>query len=102
MTMVGTKLSVDSLPVWASLNDIHLGDVKVGALGEKGQGIVSTGPVAVNDGPAEDSPVLVKVPHEIILCEDVIEGYAKGDMRLKEVFDAMGPQVHCPSPTVGL
>lgn len=98
MTMAGTRLSVDSLPVWASLNDVHLSDVKIGALGEKGQGIVSTGSVAVNDGLAEDSPALVRVPHDIVLCEDVIEGYAKGDRRLKEIFDAMGPQVDSPSP----
>lgn len=94
--MANSKLPIDSLPVWASLNDVRLSDVKVGALGEKGQGIVSTA-LITETGEAADPPVLVKVPHEVILCEDVLDGYAKGDKRFKDLLDAMGPQVP-PSP----
>lgn len=90
--MTSSKLPIDSLPVWASLNNVHSIDVKVCALGEKGQGVVSTAPISQSDGTA-DPPVLVKVPHEVVLCEDVLDGYAKGDHRLMELFDAVKPQV---------
>jgi hypothetical protein len=90
--MAAAKLSVDSLPVWASLNDIHIGDIRVGTLDGRGQGIIASTPLPAEDQQAEP-PVLVRVPHEIILCESVIESYAKGDRRLKEILDAMGPQV---------
>ncbi|KAL2112005.1 hypothetical protein VUR80DRAFT_8780 [Thermomyces stellatus] len=89
--MTSSKLPIDSLPVWASLNNVHSIDVKVCALGEKGQGVVSTAPISQSDGTA-DPPVLVKVPHEVVLCEDVLDGYAKGDHRLMELFDAVKPQ----------
>lgn len=90
--MASSKLPVDSLPAWTSLNDVRFGDVKVGALGEKGQGIVSTAQIS-ETGDAADPPVLLKVPHEVVLCEDVLDGYAKGDKRLKDLLDAVGPQV---------
>ncbi|SPN97461.1 related to SET domain protein [Cephalotrichum gorgonifer] len=88
--MASSKLSIDSLPIWASLNDVKLSAVEVGTLGEKGQGIVSSKPISEDKQTAE--PVLVRVPHDIILCEDVIEGYAKADMRFRDLLDAMEPQ----------
>lgn len=91
--MASSKLPIDSLPVWASLNNVRFGDVKVGALGERGQGIVSTALISEQDEIA-DPPVLVKVPHEVVLCEDVLDGYAKGDTRLKELLDAVEPRVY--------
>ena len=93
--MASSNLPIDTLPVWASLNNVHFSDVEVGALGEKGQGIVSTAQIS-ETGDAADPPVLLKVPHDVILCEDVLDGYAKGDKRLKGLFDAMGPQVSQP------
>lgn len=90
--MASSKLSIDSLPLWSSLNDVRLTDVKVGSLGEKGQGLVSTALIQ-ETGETPDPPVLVKVPHEVILCEDVLDSYAKGDKRFKDLLDAMGPQV---------
>lgn len=94
--MASSKLPVDSLPLWASLNDVRLNDVEIGTLGDKGQGVVATALIQ-ETGEAADPPVLVKVPHEVILCEDVLDGYAKGDKRFKDLLDAMGPQVP-PSP----
>lgn len=91
--MASSKLPIDYLSVWASLNNVAFGDVKVGALGEKGQGIVSTALISEQDETA-DPPVLLRVPHEVILCEDVLDSYAKGDNRLKEVFDAVEPRVY--------
>src|SRR5690554_4727485 len=89
MSTTSTKLPIDSLPVWATLNDVQLTNAKVGSLSGKGQGILAT-----EDFPStEEAQILVTVPHDVILCEDAIEGYAKADRRFRELLDAMGPQV---------
>lgn len=91
--MTTTNLPIDSLPAWASLNGVHFSDVKVGPLGERGQGVLSTTTIS-ETGETADPLVLIKVPHDVVLCEEVLDSYAKGDKRLKELFDAIEPQVY--------
>ena len=89
--MASEKLPITSLPVWATFNNVRLSNVKIESIDGKGQGLIAETELSALDG--SEPPVLLRVPHEVTLCEDVISGYAKADKRFYELLEVLGPQV---------
>lgn len=90
--MSSPNLPLSSLPVWATFNNIAFSSVKVDSIEGKGQGLIAETDLSSPEG-ASEPRVLLKVPHDAILCNDVISGYAKVDKRFSELLEAVGPQV---------
>lgn len=89
--MASEKLPITSLPVWATFNNVSLSSVKIESIDGKGQGLIAETELSAPDG--SEPPLLLRVPHEVTLCEDVISGYAKADRRFHELLEVLGPQV---------
>ncbi|PKS07813.1 hypothetical protein jhhlp_006421 [Lomentospora prolificans] len=89
--MSSPNLPLSSLPVWATFNNIAFSSVKVDSIEGKGQGLIAETDLSSPEG-ASEPRVLLKVPHDAILCNDVISGYAKVDKRFSELLEAVGPQ----------
>jgi hypothetical protein len=95
--MSTAKLPITSLPVWATFNNVKFNDVRVGAIDGKGQGLIAEADISSTEEEASEPRVLVKVPHAVTLCEDVIVAYSKTDKRFYELLELLGPQVNAAS-----
>lgn len=92
--MSTAKLPITSLPVWATFNNVKFSGVRVGAIDGKGQGLIAEADISSPEEEPSEPRVLVKVPHGVTLCEDVIVAYSKTDKRFYELLEVLGPQVN--------
>ncbi|KAH6845160.1 hypothetical protein B0I37DRAFT_379346 [Chaetomium sp. MPI-CAGE-AT-0009] len=82
-------LPIQSLPVWARLNDVSFHNVKVINTEGKGYGVVSDEDLKVTNDTA-DSLTLLTVPHDLVLNAAAVEEYAKEDKNFRLLLDAIG------------
>ena len=75
---------IEQLAAWMQLNGVQLNGVKISAtIGEKGSGIVATKQLSSLD------PILMTVPQELLLSLENVWIYAKADLHLLQVLEAM-------------
>ncbi|PSR83921.1 hypothetical protein BD289DRAFT_461143 [Coniella lustricola] len=83
--MSRTRLPLESLPLWMSLNNAEFPHARVQGIEHKGYGLVA---LAKSDDIGE-AP-LVTVPHDLVLNAETVENYAKADCNFKALLDACG------------
>lgn len=86
-------LPVEALPPWARLNGLSVSDVAFRRLQaedgtDKGSAIVAT--EAKGNGDDVPSDVLLRIPSDLVLSLEAVDGYAKSDRYLREVLEAVG------------
>jgi hypothetical protein len=86
---------IESLPAWSSLNDVDFFDVKVEGVLDKGFGLVAETQLAREED-TFDIPILLRIPHKLILCAEGVKLYAQVDHLFRQLLDAAGHKV---SPT---
>lgn len=84
--------SLSDLPAWCVLNDVSFIDVKVANISGKGYGLVAEKDL-VNGDDNSESPILLTVPKELVLCAEAVEEYAKESKNFRQLLDAAGHQV---------
>ncbi|KAK4139859.1 uncharacterized protein C8A04DRAFT_40383 [Dichotomopilus funicola] len=82
-------LPIQGLPVWARLNGVSFHNITVANTEGKGYGVVSNTELNASQDTA-DGPVLLSVPHGLILNAAAVEEYAKEDKSFKQLLDAVG------------
>ena len=85
-------LPIESLPAWGILNDVDFIDVKLQAIPGKGFGLLATRNLAATED-TFDLPILIKVPHGVVLSGETVEEYAKIDGRFRQLLEAAGNHV---------
>lgn len=109
LPMPWPTLPIEDLPAWARLNDVQFVDVKVTNTAGKGYGVVCDKDLNTTpDDATPDGPILLTIPHDLVLNGAAIDGYAKEDKHFKQLLDAVGHRVmepphnpqtpRCPSP----
>lgn len=91
-------LPIDALAAWARLNSVEFHDVEVTRLQtedgvDKGSAIVATAKKSAQkfDPEVQAEPkILMTIPPDLVLSQELVETCAKADRHLKEVLDAMG------------
>ncbi|KAK2764440.1 hypothetical protein FQN54_009134 [Arachnomyces sp. PD_36] len=97
-------LPIETLPVWAKLNNVIFNGVEVKHQysddgSDKGSGVVVTSEKLILDGEgtgdaecddARQPGVLISVPPDLVLSLDLVETCAKSDRYLREVLEAVG------------
>ncbi|ATY66230.1 SET domain [Cordyceps militaris] len=83
------QLSIESLPAWATLQDVKLQQVGMRHIDGKGYGLVAgTGLNASEE--ADDALEIMRVPAELVLSGEAVEEYAKVDHHFKQLIEAAG------------
>lgn len=78
-------LTAVSAAQWAQLNNVELNGIEISKLpGSKGFGIVAKHDIA------DENPILMTVPKDLILSLENVWLYAKSDRHLQEVLNAVG------------
>lgn len=83
------RLPIESLPSWATLNDVQFNGVTVGpqsGLENRGSTVVARERIEASDEAV--SPLMV-VPRELILSLERIREHAKYDSDFREVLDCL-------------
>ncbi|KKZ62771.1 hypothetical protein EMCG_02881 [[Emmonsia] crescens] len=91
-------LPINALAAWARLNSVEFHDVEVTRLQtedgvDKGSAIVATAKKSAQkfDPEVQAEPkILMTIPPDLVLSQELVETCAKADRHLKEVLDAMG------------
>ena len=86
--MYRDTLPISQLIAWAQLNNVEM-HVKVVALqGERGSGLVAERPI--------DNPLLLTIPHDLVLSLENVWVYAKSDKYLRQILEATGDYSRVP------
>jgi len=89
------QLPIEGLPIWARFNNVEFLGVKVTESDGKGYGVVCQNKLSTHQD-AIDNPVLLSVPHALVLNHDAVREYAKEDRDFKQLLDAVGHRVCSP------
>ena len=86
-------LPIDTLPMWAKVNQVEFRGVSVQAIPSKGHGL------AVSAQADEENALLMTVPKDLILTLENVWVLARADKQLHQVLEAMGDyaRVNCPA-----
>ncbi|KAI9845356.1 MAG: hypothetical protein M1838_001780 [Thelocarpon superellum] len=78
-----------ALASWARLNNVEFNGCAIEHLGEEptGRGFAA---IAQRDIAATEAGPLMTVPSDLILSAEAVEGYAKADVHLRQLLDAVG------------
>jgi hypothetical protein len=85
-------LPVEQFEAWAKLNGVRFNNARVERITtpdgqHKGAGVFVTDDFkTIHDHEA----ILLSVPHELVLSKDLVHDYAKSDVHLREVLEAVG------------
>jgi hypothetical protein len=85
------QLPITALQAYSKLNDITFLDVGVEDLGVRGFGLVAKRSLSSED--TFDSPTLLLVPYDLVLCGEAIEEHAKVDQHFRQLRDVVGGKV---------
>jgi len=98
-------LPIDTLPSWCALNDVSCYDVVIARTSDEshghdaGNGLVAQQSLTTLNDPF-DLPVLLTIPHNLVLNREAVELFAKEDKHFRQLVDTAGHQVR-GSPTSG-
>ena len=85
-------LPIEQLQAWATLNGVKFNSTCVERLpspnGEnRGAGVFVTSDFETNH---DHEAILLSVPHDLVLSQDLVGDYAKSDRYLRDVLEAVG------------
>jgi hypothetical protein len=85
-------LPIEQLEAWAKLNGVRFNHTRVERITtpdgqQKGAGVFITEDFETTP---DHEAILLSVPHELILSKDLVHDYAKSDVHLREVLEAVG------------
>ncbi|OAA57694.1 SET domain protein [Cordyceps fumosorosea ARSEF 2679] len=83
------QLSIESLPAWATLQDVKLQQVGMRHIDGKGYGLVAEGDLSASEN-LDDSLEIMRVPADLVLSGAAVEEYAKVDHNFKQLMEAVG------------
>ena len=89
------ELPIGDLPIWSHLNDVTFFDAKVTNSDGKGYGVICQRKLSTHDDPI-DKPILLSVPHTLVLNAEAVEEYAKQDRNFRQLLEAVGHRVYSP------
>lgn len=84
--------SIDSFPAWARLNDVEFTNTLLQDIEGKGFGLVAEKDEKT-DETTSSAPTLIKIPHDLVLSAETVEGYAKVDQNFRQLLDHAGHEV---------
>ncbi|TQV94002.1 hypothetical protein V2A60_003848 [Cordyceps javanica] len=84
-----SQLSIDSLPTWATLQDVKLQQVAMRRINGKGYGLVAEDTLNASEDVNKTSEI-IRIPAELVLSGEAIEEYAKVDHHFKELIEKAG------------
>ncbi|EGX95860.1 SET domain protein [Cordyceps militaris CM01] len=87
------QLSIESLPAWATLQDVKLQQVGMRHIDGKGYGLVAGTRLNASEE-ANDALEIMRVPAELVLSGEAVEEYAKVDHHFKQLIEAAGRKVY--------
>ncbi|KJZ79673.1 hypothetical protein HIM_01142 [Hirsutella minnesotensis 3608] len=82
-----SQLPLEAFPTWALLNDISVPAIQLRHIQGKGSGFVLSQDLAQDQ---EEQEFLLKVPRDLVLSSEAIDGYAKVDANFKQLIEAVG------------
>ncbi|KAK3901459.1 hypothetical protein C8A05DRAFT_44899 [Staphylotrichum tortipilum] len=82
-------LPIESLPMWARLNNVSFHIVKLAHTTGKGYGVVCAQDREPTDDASAAAPLLT-VPHALVLNAASVDEYAKEDINFRQLLDAVG------------
>jgi hypothetical protein len=85
-------LAVEYFEAWAKFNGVEFKNTRVERITtpegqHKGAGVFVTEDFETSHDP---EAILLSVPHDLVLCKDLVHDYAKSDVHLHEVLEAVG------------
>lgn len=86
------QLSIESLPAWATLQDVKLQHVGMRHVDGKGYGLVAE----VDLNAAQDvknATEIMKIPAELVLSGEAVDEYTKVDHNFKHLIETVGRKV---------
>ncbi|KAK4191594.1 hypothetical protein QBC35DRAFT_448159 [Podospora australis] len=82
------SLPIEDLPAWSHLNDVSFSNVKVTNTEGKGYGVLSQTDLTAAEGTTE-TPILLTVPHNLVLNAAAVEEHAKEDKDFRQLLEAL-------------
>ncbi|KAL2266252.1 hypothetical protein VTJ83DRAFT_5604 [Remersonia thermophila] len=82
-------LPIESLPLWARLNDVAFHHVKISKMDGRGCGVVCEGDITAAADDDTRPSALVTVPHALVLNAAAVGEYAKENKNFRQLLDAM-------------
>ena len=92
-SMAAEGALLETLPAWATLNDLDFFDVKVATTKSRGQGLVAERALSRLED-TFDIPTLLRIPNKLVLSAETVELYAKVDGNFKQLLDSAGQKVN--------
>ncbi len=87
------QLSIESLPAWATLQDVKLQQVAMRPIEGKGYGLVAENKLNALENVNEVLEIL-RIPAELVLSREAVEEYAKVDQHFKQLIETVGRKVY--------
>ncbi len=95
--MYRETLPIHQLGAWVRLNDVKFNGVTTTVLqGNRGSGLVTTA------RRPKDSPLLMTIPHDLVLSLENVWVYAKSDKHLRQVLEATGDYSRVSGPKAAM
>ncbi|KAJ4155624.1 hypothetical protein LMH87_000860 [Akanthomyces muscarius] len=83
------QLPIESLPAWATLQDVRLQQVAMRRIEGKGYGLVAE--IELNASKKLNEALeIIRIPAELVLSREAVEEYVKVDQHFKQLIDTVG------------
>ncbi|KAM3507466.1 hypothetical protein MY11210_007133 [Beauveria gryllotalpidicola] len=83
------QLPIESLPAWATLQDVKLQQVGMRHVDGKGYGLVAENAMDASEN-VNDALEIVRISAELVLSREAVEEYAKVDQHFKQLIETLG------------
>ncbi|PQK13474.1 hypothetical protein BB8028_0004g04050 [Beauveria bassiana] len=83
------QLPIESLPAWATLQDVKLQQVGMRHVDGKGYGLVAENAID-GSGNVNDAFEIMRISAELVLSREAVEEYAKVDRHFKQLIETLG------------
>lgn len=88
------QLPIESLPAWATLQDVKVQQVAMSHIKGKGYGLVSNTELNASKN-LNEALEIMRIPAELVLSREAVEEYVKVDQHFKQLIENVGRKVSC-------
>ena len=94
------QLPIESLPAWATLQDVKLQQVAMRHIEGKGYGLVAEFELNASKN-VNEALEIIRIPAELVLSREAVEEYVKVDQHFKQLIDTIGRKVQDTAGCIG-
>ncbi|KAM3441408.1 hypothetical protein MY4824_001532 [Beauveria thailandica] len=95
------QLPIESLPAWATLQDVKLQQVGMRHVDGKGYGLVADNAINASETLNEAFEIM-RISSELVLSREAVEEYAKVDQHFKQLIETLGRKDALEAKTAAL